>query len=111
VPASDQSPLIDDLGLAPGWPPPSPRPVLSRTDLHDVQPVRPEPLGYGPLLHLPAPDQLLEPDVEIAGRPQLRPGYRALISGMNSASFSIATLVTSKVPSTGRNARRIRARE
>ena len=34
-------------------------------------PVRAEPLKHGPLVHLPAPDQILEPDIELARRPQL----------------------------------------
>ena len=36
-------------------------------------PVRAEPLQHGPLVHLPPPDQILEPDVELAWRPQLPP--------------------------------------
>ena len=38
-----------------------------------ARPVPPAPRGHGPLVHLTAPDQILEPDVELALRPQLSP--------------------------------------
>ena len=70
-PASGQRPLIDDPGPAPDGIRRRPGPVFRPADVHDVKPVRAEPLKHGPLVHLPAPDQILEPDVELPRRPQL----------------------------------------
>ena len=47
--------------------------VLRPADVRDVQPVRAEPLKHGPLVRFPAPEQILEPDVELPRRPQLPP--------------------------------------
>jgi hypothetical protein len=62
---------MTDQPAAPGWARPST--VLRPADVHDVQPVRAEPLQHAPLVHLPAPDQILEPDIELAGRLQILP--------------------------------------
>ena len=66
---SGQCPLIDDPSPAPDGFRRRSRAVLGPADVRDVKPLGAEPLQHGPLVHLPAPDQVLEPDVELAGRP------------------------------------------
>ena len=66
---SPASSLIDDPRPGLDGFPGRPGSVLRPADVHDVQPVRAEPLKHGPLVHLPAPEQIPEPDVELPGRP------------------------------------------
>ena len=72
-PASGQRPLIDDPGPGPDGFPRRPGHVVRPADVDDVIPIRAEPLKHGPLVHLPAPDQILEPDIELPRRTQLPP--------------------------------------
>jgi hypothetical protein len=71
--APGQRPLIDDPGAAPDGFRRRLASILGPADVRDVQPVRTEPLKHGSLVHLAAPDQILEPDIELPGRPQLPP--------------------------------------
>src|ERR1035437_2662464 len=74
--APSQRPLINDPGPAPQGlrrRPGRVPDILRPADLHDVTPVRPEPLEHPLLVHFPAPDQLLKPDVVLPRRPQLPP--------------------------------------
>ena len=74
VPGAGQRALVDHLSLAEqdgrrGRPDRIPGPA----EVRHLKPVRPEPLDHPPLVLLPAPDQVLEPEVARVRRPQRPP--------------------------------------